>query len=523
MADLKDIEAGDIPSPVSPVSDIHTEDRGNINTAEKGIPLGMLGSEKSMSTQRDETAPEEADPNLVDWDGPEDPENPMNWPSWRKIFTVGIVSSITFITPLASSIFAPSIPQVMNDFNTTSHELAAFVVSVYVLGFAVGPLILAPASEFWGRNIIYHISNICFIGCTVACAESKSLAMLTVFRFFTGCFGSAPVTIGGGTIADVIPLEQRGAAIALFALGPILGPTIGPVAGGFLAEAKGWRWVFWLICILSGFVSLLALVFLKETYAPTILAAKARRLRKETGNDKLRSKMESPLPKSEILARSLVRPIKMLFLSPIVLLLSIFAAVCYGYLYLLFTTFPTVFEGQYHFSTGTVGLAYIGLGVGSLTGLIISGIFSDRILIAKKKKYGVLKPEYRLIPMSYLAPCIPVGLFWYGWAAQAETHWIVPIIGTTFVGIGILSTFMCVTTYLVDAFTVYAASALAANTVLRSVLGGVLPLAGSRMYERLGLGWGNSLLAFIALAMCPMPVLFNMYGERIRKRYDVKW
>jgi hypothetical protein len=98
MAELKDIGAGDIPSPVSPVSNIHTADRGNIDTAEKGIPLGMLGSEKSMSTQRDETAPEEADPNVVDWDGPEDPANPMNWPSWRKIFTVGIVSAITFIT-----------------------------------------------------------------------------------------------------------------------------------------------------------------------------------------------------------------------------------------------------------------------------------------------------------------------------------------------------------------------------------------------------------------------------------------
>lgn len=154
----------------------------------------------------------------------------------------------------------------MTDFNTTSHELAAFVVSVYVLGFAFGPLLLAPASEFWGRNLIYNFSNICFIGCTVACAESKSLAMLTVFRFFAGCFGSAPLTIGGGTIADVIPLERRGAAIALFALGPILGPTIGPVAGGFLAEAKGWRWVFWLICILvCGVLSLVLPVRLLMT------------------------------------------------------------------------------------------------------------------------------------------------------------------------------------------------------------------------------------------------------------------
>lgn len=137
--------------------------------------------------------------------------------------------------------------------------MAAFVVSIYVLGFAFGPLLLAPASEFWGRNIIYNFSNVFYIGCTIGCAESISLEMLVVFRFFAGVFGAAPLTIGGGTIADVIPPERRGAAIAVYALGPILGPVVGPICGGFLAEAKGWRWVFWLLTILVCVTLFLAL------------------------------------------------------------------------------------------------------------------------------------------------------------------------------------------------------------------------------------------------------------------------
>jgi len=136
------------------------------------------------------------DPNIVDFDGPDDPENPMNFSSTTKAINVGIVSALTFVTPLASSMFAPGVPEIMTEFNSDNTLLAGFVVSVYVLGFAFGPLIIAPASELHGRAIIYHICNIGFIIFSVACAVSTDLGMLIVFRFFQGCFGSAPVTNG---------------------------------------------------------------------------------------------------------------------------------------------------------------------------------------------------------------------------------------------------------------------------------------------------------------------------------------
>jgi len=255
---------------------------------------------------------------------------------------------------------------------------------------------------------------------------------------------------------------------------------------------------------------------MRETYEPVLLEHRTKRRRKETGNPNLRSKLDSGISTREYFLRAIVRPTKMLLFSPIVSLMSIYMAVVYGYLYLLFTTLTLVYESEYHFTSGIVGLAFLGIGIGSMAGLVIFGSISDRIVKHMAAK-GEMKPEYRLPPLIPGSLFIPIGLFWYGWSVEGHVHWIMPIIGTLWVGFGMLATFMPIQTYLVDAYVQHAASAIAANTVLRSLVGAFLPLAGPRMYAALGLGWGNSLLAFIALALAPISVIFYKYGERIRK------
>ncbi|KAL9074973.1 MAG: hypothetical protein Q9161_001903 [Pseudevernia consocians] len=490
---------------------------------EKEVDLEAGHRSEDSDKKQPETTKTEADPNIVDWDGPDDPKNPVNWSEKLKWANVAVISSITFLTPLASSMLAPAVPEVMTEFKSTNQELASFVVSVYILGYAFGPITIAPLSELYGRVPVYHVCNVLFIVFTIACAVSSNLNMLIGWRFLQGTFGSCPLTIGGGTISDMIIQQKRGGVMAIWALGPLMGPVIGPVAGGYLAQAKGWRWIFWVIAMAAGAITISAFFSLRESYPPILLERKAKKLRKETGNENLKSKLTSPLSPAALFKISIVRPMKMLLFSPIVLALSTYMAVVYGYLYLLFTTITEVYENQYHFSQGTVGLTYLGIGVGSLFGVVIFGIASDRILKAKSKT-GEMKAEYRLPPMIPGSFVIPIGLFLYGWTADKHVFWIAPIIGTGMVGLGLLATFMPIQTYLVDAFTIYAASALAANTVLRSLVGALLPLAGQKMYATLGLGWGNSLLAFIAIAMCPIPVIFYRYGERIRKnpRFQIK-
>jgi multidrug resistance protein len=468
----------------------------------------------ATSEQQQETP---LDPNIIDWDGPNDPENPQNWAASRKWGIIAALGAVTLITPLASSFFAPGVPQVLHTFNETSNNIATFVVSVYILGFAIGPLIIAPLSELYGRIKLYNVCNLLFVIFNVACALSKSMGMLIAFRFLAGCAGSAPLTLGGGTIADMFPPQQRAGAMAIWSMGPLLGPVIGPVCGGFLVEHMSWRWVFWIMAIFGGAFGLLLLLVGRETYALALLERKAAKLRKETGNIALRSVLTKDIPPREVFIRAIARPMKMLFLSPIVGSMSLYIAINYGILYLFFTTITFVFEGTYGFSSGAVGLSYIGVGVGMITGMAVLGVMSDKI-IKKQQAKGNVKPEHRLPLMLTLPGAIglPIGVFIYGWTTNYAVHWIVPIIATAFIGLGNLTAMMTIQTYLVDAFTVHAASAIAANTVLRSVFGAVLPLAGLSMYDKLGLGWGNSLLGFISLAFIPVPILFRFYGERIR-------
>lgn len=156
---------------------------------------------------------------------------------------------LTLPRPLGSSMFAPGIPKIMAEFHESSSIVATFMLSIYILGFAFGPIIVAPMSEIYGRSLLYHIGNVAFVIFSVGAALSNSIGMLMAFRFLMGLVGSVPITIGSGSIADVMPVEMRGRAMAAWALGPLLGPCIGPVAGGYLIAAAGWRWIYWLIVI----------------------------------------------------------------------------------------------------------------------------------------------------------------------------------------------------------------------------------------------------------------------------------
>ncbi|KEF57997.1 uncharacterized protein A1O9_05920 [Exophiala aquamarina CBS 119918] len=466
------------------------------------------------------------DPNIVDWDGPDDPANPLNWSATRKATMIGVVSFITFLSPLASTIIAPAAGLVMRDFHTTSSILGSFITSIYLLGYAFGPLVLAPVSELYGRSIVYNVCNVVFLVFNVACAKAPNMGGLLAFRLFAGIAGSSPVTIGAGSIADMIAVENRGLAMTGWIIGPLIGPVVGPIIGGYLAPAKSWRWVFWLLSIVSGAICVVTFALMKESSALIILERKARRARKETGNDKLRSKLHTGRASKELFMLAILRPTKMLFMSPIVFLLSLYTSSIYAYMYLCFTTFPTIFEQQYGFSPSSSSLAYLGIGTGCIFGLLLAGGLSDRMLKALTvKNGGEPKPEYRLPLMIIGGIFVPVGLFWYGWSAQTKTHYIVPIIGTSFLGGGMVIAYMASATYIIDAFKTYAASATAAGTVLRSLLGALLPLAGPPMYSALGVGWGTSVLGFIAVGMVPLPFVFIRYGERIRenKLFKVEW
>lgn len=249
---------------------------------------------------------------------------------------------------------------------------------------------------------------------------------------------------------------------------------------------------------------------------------KVKRLQKELNRDDLRSCYDDPGAEQQsprrILLNGLIRPTKMLFLSPLVFFVSLYIAFTYGTLYLLFTTIPVVYQETYGWRLGVTGLIYICLGLGNLSGWSVITATSDRTVVRRTRANGgVFEPEMRLPLTMWFSILLPPTFFWYGWSTYYHTHWIVPTIGLFPFAFGIIGIYMPLMTYLVDCYPTYAASAIAANTVFRSLAGMLLPLAGPDMYANLGLGWGNSLLGFICIAMIPVPVLLYRYGSKLRK------
>ncbi|KAI4094394.1 MAG: hypothetical protein L6R37_007244 [Teloschistes peruensis] len=469
-------------------------------------------------TEKEPDTPEK-DPNLVTWDGPTDPQNPKNWSIKRKWAATFVVSSFTFISPVSSSMVAPALKVIAQDFGTSSTAVANIMLSIFVLAFGVGPLFLGPLSEVFGRVYVLQLANLFYFVWNLACGFAQNTPEMIIFRFLSGVGGSAPLAIGGGVIGDCWLPEQRGKAVGIYTLAPMLGPAVGPIAGGFITEYSSWRWVFWATCIADILIQILGVFFLQETHAPTLLNRKAAQLRKETGNEKLYTEFDDPdqslLKKLEI---STIRPFRLLGTQPIVQLIAVYMAYLFGLFYLILSTFPSLWEGVYHESIGIGGLNYISLGLGFTLGSQISARVNDiiyRRLKAKNNDTG--KPEFRIPAMFVGSVLIPIGLFWYGWSAQAHTHWIMPNIGVGIFGAGATLCLQSMQTYIIDSYTRFAASAMAAAVVLRSVAAFGFPLFAPAMYDALDYGWGNSLLAFLGIVIgIPAPFVFWLYGEKLR-------
>lgn len=412
----------------------------------------------------------------------------------------------------------PALGEMAADLHMTNTVEIQISLSIFVLAWAIGPFLLGPLSEIYGRVRILQFSNLIFLAWNIGCGFAQNNVEIILFRLLAGLGGSAQLAAGGGVLSDCWHPEQRGKAMGIYTLAPVLGPAIGPVLGGWIAERSTWRWIFWSTSMADAVVQLAGLFFLPETYTPKILQEKAARLRRETGNELLHTEFDGK-KFSRLLAGSLVRPFRLISTQPIVQVLALYMAYLFGLFYLLFATFSDLFRDVYHESLGVASLNYLALGLGFVLGGQINTHLCDRIyILLKARNKGVGKPEFRIplmIPASFL---IPVGLFWYGWSAQAKIHWIMPDIGVAIFGIGAMLCLQCAQTYIIDSYQRYAASAMAAAVVLRSIAGFAFPIFAPYMYRALQYGWGNSVLAFVGIGVgIPGPILLWFFGERIRK------
>ncbi|KAJ5579990.1 Major facilitator superfamily domain general substrate transporter [Penicillium hispanicum] len=448
----------------------------------------------------------EDDPFVVEFQK-DDPGNPMNWSSSRKWFITTIATFSVFAVTLTSSAYSVSANEVFESFDVST-EVFTLGLSLFVLG-----------SELYGRKILWIISHIAMVAFLGGSAGSQNVATLLILRFFAGTFGGSPLVNSGGTITDLFPPAQRGLALTIYCVAPFLGPVLGPVIGGFVSENVGWRWVQGMCTIFIGVVGILGVVFIPETYGPILLQKRARQSSKADGKVyvSVLEKSQGKKKASEVFQRALFRPWVLLFSEPIVLVASLYMAIIYGTVYMFMSAMTIVFNEDRGWSEGIGGLSFMGIAVGIIFGLFYA-VWDNNGRYMKLSVSKTATAESRLPPAIVGALALPVGMFAFAWTNYPSIHWSVCIILSAPFGFGCVLVILPMMNYLIDSYTIFAASVLAAAAIFRSVVGAVFPLFTEQMYHGLGIHWASSIPAFMTLVCLPFPLIMYRYGAALRMK-----
>lgn len=462
------------------------------------------------------------DPYAVEFDGPEDADFPQNWTITKKVIICIAVGLSALSVSIGSAMFAEGSEQIMLEFHIGS-VVAVLGTSLFVFGFASGPVIWGPLSELYGRKTVLIPSMFGFICFSMAVGSAKDIQTVMICRFFAGFIGAAPLVVAPASMADMFNTVSRGKAMTNFAMVLFGGPMLGPILGGFISKnpGLGWRWCSYFSGLI-GVVALIAIVlFMDETHHGLILARKAEMLRRRTGNWGIHAPHETvSLSIKEICEKNITRPLIMLFTEPILFLITLYNAFIYGLLYLFLTAVPLIFIGEYRFSEGVGQLPYISMLIGVFIGGFLSLLLDKRYAKAMAANNGIPVPEERLPPMMIGSIAFTIGLFWLGWSGSypEKVHWIVPTIGAAPIGIGLILLFLPCLNYIIDCYLLFAASALAGNTFLRSAFGAAFPLFARQMFTNMKIQWATTLMGCVALILIPVPFAFYKYGKIIRAK-----
>ncbi|KUI71669.1 hypothetical protein VM1G_07090 [Cytospora mali] len=402
-----------------------------------------------------------------------DKDNPRNWPRWKKWYITCFVSMLNILT-----------------------------------------------------NPIYVISWLLLVIFQIPLALAPNIVTVIVCRLLQGFFGSAPLTNTGGTISDMWARNESGPAMAIYGLSSTFGPPLALVISGWIALDMGWRWLFWIYMAILGGVWILLVLTVPETRHSIILERKTKRLRKLLQSEGLAAASHIHDAHADekrglvsLFAITLTRPFKFLFTEPITMAAAVYNGFIYGIVYLFNEAFPLLFgPGGHNFNIGQWGAAFSGLCIGSIVAAFLHPVQERYYLRQVSKNDGKGVPEARMHLARFGTFLLPISLFWFAWTSFSTVHWIVPIIASAFFGAGIYIIILAVLNYVVDSYQTYAASALAGVILVRNLVGAGFPLFGTQMYERLGMEWAGSLLAFLSLPMCVIPFIFFYKGEYLRRR-----
>ncbi|KAK4497573.1 hypothetical protein PRZ48_012024 [Zasmidium cellare] len=397
---------------------------------------------------------------------------------------------------MPASIHAP----VADEFNAHYHVGAiagSLTTGMYLLGVGVGGMFVAPFSETFGRNVVYLATLVLFMLCLMAKALAPNYGSAILFRFITGCFGAAPMTVAGGAITDLWYPVQIPIAFPVLAMTSFAGPLIGPIVGAYIPNI-GFRWADIVSLLGTALVTIVVLLFLPETYAPILLPP---------------SHLDVDLP------ANLTRPF-VLAREPIVLVFSFYLTLVFIVLFTFLNGFPFIFQDVHGISEPMTFTVWAALLLGDCLAIPTIPLIYKRIKQAAANadaKGQHLQPEVCLyFAMLGGSVLMPASLFWIGWTCYPDISIWVSIVGVCVFGYSVVMIFTTCYLYIIFTYLQNAGSALSFMTFSRYVVSGALIPASVPMYRNLGPHWSLTWVGILASVMAPVPFLLFRYGPTIR-------
>ncbi|GAB7338437.1 hypothetical protein MBLNU457_4725t1 [Dothideomycetes sp. NU457] len=450
-----------------------------------------------------------------------DQADPHNWSRTKRMGTTTLLFLLVFSQGWVSACDSNVLKPMSKEYHV-SETAQTLATAMFFFGISAGSLIVGPLSEELGRNPVYLVSSIFYLGFTLGDALAPNFGGQITMRFLAGLFASPALSCYGGSLADLYETEERQYVWAIFAWAPLLSPVLSPVAGGWIDHHIPWRWVYWIGLIFSGAVFVLALLFLPETSSPMIIQWRTHHLRKITGDDSYTCELEAGDSLSSRLAQNLTRPAKFFTTELIVISLGLYLIVIYVVLFTFLNGFEYIFTDTYNLSPGITSLAFVGVTIGALISTAISPLISlvHRRISGQKDVPGSEVPELVLIPAVVASPFFSISLFWLGWTNYPSISPWSGYLATVMFGYSIYAIFVSSYIYIINSYGTFSSSALGSITMARYLFSAGLLVAARPMYKGIGVHWSLTFQGCLGLVCLPFPFLLYRYGHVLRKKSD---
>lgn len=419
-------------------------------------------------------------------DPADSPQTPLS--STRRSIILMIVTLSGLLSPMASTIYLPSMIHIEKDFDATKAELD-LSVSLYLLTVGISPLFWGTLSDRAGRRWIAILSQTIMLLASIGCALSESINTLIIMRVLKAVGASACSVTGIGTISDIYSPVEKGAAMGIFFIGPMFGPSLGPLIGGIINEYGDWRSVFWFLTIACVVLITATFFFVPETLKKPSKKTTCKRFQL--------SSLGNPLSSLS------------LFQYPKVLAMLLYAGLIYGSYYNISLSQTRIMHNLYKLSSLKTGLTYLSIGAGNILGSYFGGRFSDYIYFrANRNSNFPSRPEARLHSCWPGAILIMIGLGLNGFFVEYRYALSFTLFSQFLVGLGMANVFTVTSTYLTDLFPSKAASVTACTNFMRNFVSSIVTSFSTNLMAAIGPFY--LFLTFASLQIVGLIILFLM-------------